>query len=316
VFTDIKKLQIFVTIVEEGSFTRAAERLRVAQPWISVQLRQLEDMMDAVLLERSKGKLLKLSEAGEQLLPIARKLLAHCAVADDEIRSLRDRRRKLLLGVDLITLYIPERNNLIREFVSRNSDIDLEVVSLTPKQLFDGLNSGQLDLILAPCPFPDEDVEILPLYEHEICLAIPHAVSEKYRGVEERGLTGVKLLCLPQSYNPTMARWLRSSLETAGVEWVVCPEMSYLGLIRYASTLGIATLSPDLSSSLPEIDRELEFRSLRKHGSLSVRWGLMRRPGHHEKALERLWRMAARSARQFSAQSTSVSPPRSFESIT
>jgi len=280
-----------------------------------VQLRQLEDMMDAALLERSKGKLLRLSEAGEQLLPIAKKLLNHCAMADDEIRSLRTRRRKLLLGVDHITLYIPERNKLIREFVSRNSDIDLEIVSLTPKQLFDGLNSGQLDLILAPCPFPGGEVEILPLYEYEICLAVPRAVSEKYSGVEENGLSGVKLLCLPQSYNPTMLEWLQASLETSGVQWVVCPEMSYPALIRYASTLGIATLSPDLSLSVPEIDRQMEFRSLRKHGALSVRWGLMRRPGYHEKALERLWRMAVRSGHEFADQAAGVSPSRSLESI-
>jgi hypothetical protein len=66
--------------------------------------------------------------------------------------------------------------------------------------------------------------------------------------------------------------------------------------MRYSSMVGVATLSPDLSSTLPELEREMEFKSLRKHGALSVQWGLMRRPGHRQKALEKLWRVAARES--------------------
>ncbi|RYE56585.1 MAG: LysR family transcriptional regulator, partial [Rhizobiaceae bacterium] len=60
-YLEIKKLRAFVTIVEEGSVTRAAERLNVAQPWVSVQLQRLEDMIGAVLVERAKGRLVKLT---------------------------------------------------------------------------------------------------------------------------------------------------------------------------------------------------------------------------------------------------------------
>jgi DNA-binding transcriptional LysR family regulator len=295
VFTDIKKLQTFVTIVEEGSFTRAAERLGVAQPWISVQLRQLEHMVDGVLLERSKGKLLKLSETGRELLPIAKRLLEHCEVAGDEIEALRNRRQRLLLGVDPITFYMPERDQLIRDFIARNPEVELHIVNQSPRELFEGLQSGRFDLILAPDPHPDEDVEVLPLYEHEILLAVPAGVREQYRMVDEHGPHGAKVLCLPASYNPTMAIWLKTTVGLSDVRWIISPEVSFPGLVRYAALLGVATLSPDFSSLIPEM-RDMELKSLRGHVSLDIRWSLMRRPGYQHKAAERLWRLATNSS--------------------
>src|SRR5262249_26839202 len=155
-----------------------------------------------------KGKLLRLSETGKELLPIAKRLLEQCAVADEEIRALRNRRQRLLLGVDPITFYMPERDQLIREFIARNPEVELHIVNQSPKELFEGLKNGRFDLVLAPQPCPDEEVESLPLYDHEIFLAVPVAVREQYRTVEDHGLAGMKVLCLPASYNPTMAHWL------------------------------------------------------------------------------------------------------------
>ena len=123
-FLEIKKLKAFVTIVEEGSVTRAAERLNVAQPWVSVQLQRLEDMMGAILVERAKGRLVKLTAKGEELLPIAKRLLASHDEAASEIRAIMDRdRARLSLGVDPITLYMPERNDLIMQFMKRMPNV-------------------------------------------------------------------------------------------------------------------------------------------------------------------------------------------------
>ena len=87
-FTDIRKLRTFVAVVEEGSLTGAAERLNVAQPWISVQIKQLEEMLDLVLLERSRGKAVQLSPAGRKFIGVAQRLLASCELASKEIASL------------------------------------------------------------------------------------------------------------------------------------------------------------------------------------------------------------------------------------
>ena len=72
---ELRLLRSFVAIVEEGSLTRAAGRLHLAQQSLSQQLRQLEAQYGAALLERtSRG--VRLTAVGRVLLPEARKLLA------------------------------------------------------------------------------------------------------------------------------------------------------------------------------------------------------------------------------------------------
>lgn len=295
-FTDVKKIKTFVAIVEEGSFTGAAERLNMAQPWVSVQLKQLEEMLDLTLVERSKGKLVKLSPSGREFFPIAKKLLASCSEATEEIRALRNRDRgKLVLGVDPITLYIPARNHLITQFMSQAADTELQIVSRTPTELFDGLRTGEFDLILTSSPSPDEEeVEVLPLYEYELRLLVPKAHADRYEPSMRGSLADAHILTLPDSYHPPMFSWLKATLASSNVKWTECPESSFQALIHYAAMLGIATLTPDFSESIPEMRTEMEIRPV-KDASLKVRWGLMRRPGYRKKAPESFWRMAAKT---------------------
>jgi DNA-binding transcriptional LysR family regulator len=286
-FTEVKKLQTFVAIVEEGSFTGAAERLNVAQPWVSVQLKQLEDMLELSLMERQKGKLVKLTAHGSEFLAIARKLLAACNEATGEFSALRNRDRKsLVLGVDPITLYMPGRNELITQFMQRHSDIDLQIISRSPSELFAGLRNLEFDLILASYPSADEDVETMPLYDYELQLLVPKASAHLY----DR-LAGAQILTLPDSYHPGLYDWLRDKVGPLGVKWIHCPEDSFPALLRYAAMLGIAVLTPDFGERSPVVNSELEVRPI-TDASLTVRWGLMRRNGFCRSAAEAFWQMA------------------------
>src|SRR4029079_13639663 len=77
---ELRHLRYFVAIAEEGSFTRAAERLWVAQPGLSTQVRRLESELGVRLLERhSRG--VDLTGAGELFLERARAVLAAADVA-------------------------------------------------------------------------------------------------------------------------------------------------------------------------------------------------------------------------------------------
>src|SRR6266545_3406181 len=74
-FMDISKLRIFTTIARIGNFTRAAELLYLTQPTVSQQLATLEAHIGAPLIERLPRRL-KLTPAGEALLPYAEQILA------------------------------------------------------------------------------------------------------------------------------------------------------------------------------------------------------------------------------------------------
>jgi DNA-binding transcriptional LysR family regulator len=291
-FTEVKKLQTFVAIVEEGSFTGAAEKLHIAQPWVSVQLKQLEEMLGLTLMERQKGKLLRLTAHGREFLEIARKMLAACSEATGEFTALRNKDRKhLVVGVDPITLYMPGRNELITGFMERHRDIELQIVSRTPSELFAGLRNLEFDLILTSHPDPAEEVETLPLYQYELRLMVPKASADRYDTSRRGGLAGAQILTLPDSYHPGLYDWLRSTVGPLGVKWMQCPEDSFPALIRYAAMLGVAVLAPDFGERSPVAQSEMEVRRLGA-APLTVRWSLMRRTGFCKTAAEAFWRMA------------------------
>ena len=83
----LSQLAYFVAVAEEGSFTRAAERVGVAQPSLSQQVKALETDLGALLLHRARGKV-GLTASGETLLPVARRMLADAETARREIREL------------------------------------------------------------------------------------------------------------------------------------------------------------------------------------------------------------------------------------
>ncbi|MEU7013952.1 LysR family transcriptional regulator [Streptomyces sp. NPDC046385] len=90
---ELRQLRYFVSVVEEGGFTRAAARLHLAQPGLSAQIRQLEKELGQPLLDRS-GRSVTPTEAGRAVLPYARAALA----AADAVRETVDAYTGLLRG--------------------------------------------------------------------------------------------------------------------------------------------------------------------------------------------------------------------------
>src|SRR5512142_1189651 len=81
---ELRQLAVFVAVAEEGSFTRAADRLHVVQSAVSAGVRNLERELGTRLFDRSTHKV-ALSDAGRALLPEARATLAAAAAARDAI---------------------------------------------------------------------------------------------------------------------------------------------------------------------------------------------------------------------------------------
>ncbi|MET0451626.1 MAG: LysR family transcriptional regulator [Mycobacterium sp.] len=83
----LRRLDLFCAVVDEGGVTRAAERLQVAQPWVSAQIRALENTLDARLFVRD-GRRLALTEAGARFYTWAKEALAGSAQVQRDIKDL------------------------------------------------------------------------------------------------------------------------------------------------------------------------------------------------------------------------------------
>src|SRR5690242_19549198 len=107
---DIHKLRIFVMIVRLGNCTRAAEMLHMTQPTVSQQIAALESQIGAPLIER-QTRHLRLTAAGEALLPYAEQMLAIADAAMEATRAavgLAGRSLFLGVGHTLATYLLPD----------------------------------------------------------------------------------------------------------------------------------------------------------------------------------------------------------------
>ncbi|WP_229758478.1 LysR family transcriptional regulator [Peterkaempfera bronchialis] len=172
----LQQLVYFVAVSETRHFTRAAERAHVAQPSLSQQIRSLERELGAELFSRARGNI-ALTDAGEALLPLARRILADADTARHEVQELAQLRRgRVRLGAtpSLCTGLLPE---VLRAYHRRYPGIQLLIEEGGSRDLVRELATGSLDLALI----------ILPLQSHDPALATTELLREELVVVSAAG---------------------------------------------------------------------------------------------------------------------------------
>jgi DNA-binding transcriptional LysR family regulator len=142
---ELRQLEYFVTVAGEQNFTRAAERLHVAQPGISAQIRQLERELGQPLLDRA-GRVTTLTEAGKAVLPFARAALdavAGAREAVDELAGLLRGHVSVGMVVQCAALDLP---GLLAGFHQRYPAIEITLAEDNSDRLADGVRDGSYDL--------------------------------------------------------------------------------------------------------------------------------------------------------------------------
>jgi DNA-binding transcriptional LysR family regulator len=163
----VHQLRYFLAVAEDGQFTRAAERLQVAQPSVSAQIRRLEKLLGTPLFHRGPGPV-TLTDAGATLLPIARRVVADLASIEDEISGLE----KLLSGhvavgatPSLSATLLP---TVLGRFHRLHPGVAIRVSEQGSPQLVDELLAGTLDLALAIAPVQLRGLVSVALAEEEL----------------------------------------------------------------------------------------------------------------------------------------------------
>ena len=178
-----QQLAYFLAVAETRHFTRAAEQMRVAQPSLSQQIRALERDVGAGLFHRIRGNV-TLTEAGETLLPIARRIIAETETAYRAIRELDELGRgRVRLGAtpSLCTGLLPA---MLAAFRRDYPGIELVLHESGSRDLQTALSEGGLDLamIVDSRVHDDSRLESRALFVEDLVVISPKDAPAPVRG--------------------------------------------------------------------------------------------------------------------------------------
>ena len=177
---DVRQLDMFRAVVEEGAFTRAAERLHVSQSAISRQLQLLEHELGTLLLHRT-GRGVRLTPDGEVLLSTAKRVDSELQDAVLQITGARELQHGLvsLGGGMTVALYIFPK--LLKRFRSRYKNVEVRIATGETDRLLRLLRARQVDLSLLTLPIVATDLEVQPVLKEEMVVvtAARHALTRE-----------------------------------------------------------------------------------------------------------------------------------------
>jgi DNA-binding transcriptional LysR family regulator len=179
---EFRNLRYFVAVAEELHFSRAAERLYIAQPALSEQIRRLERDLGVELLRRTTRKV-ELTPAGEEFLVRARRILAEADAAMGEAeRAARGEVGRLRVST-LGTAGIESVPRIMRAFGAERPNVALDLIPVSLEDHSGGLHDGATDVAFVWRPFRDDGLAFEPVAEDPRVAVLPvgHRLADRDR---------------------------------------------------------------------------------------------------------------------------------------
>lgn len=202
---EIRHLRYFLAVAEERNFTRAAQRLFIAQPPLSRQIQQLEEELGVELFEKG-SRPLRLTEAGEFFQ-------AHAKVLLDKVNDLKTMtqrvgkiERTLSIGFVASTLYglLPE---IVRRYRAENQQVEVTFHEMTTMEQMRALKEGSIDVGFGRVKAEDPSIRRILLREERLIVALPfgHPLALLERPLKLKELVEETLIVYPKSPRPSFA---------------------------------------------------------------------------------------------------------------
>jgi DNA-binding transcriptional LysR family regulator len=215
---ELRHLRYFVAVARERNFTRAAEKLHIAQPPLSRQVRQLEDELGIDLIEAG-SRPLRLSEAGRLFYEQAVQVLERVDEMKAMIGRLHDADRgRFSVGFVGSTLYgkLPE---VIRSYRATRPGVELTLLELTSVEQIAALKEGRIDVGFGRIPLDDPGLHRQLLRNEKLVAAVPanHPVLARTKALRLADLAAEPLIVYPKAPRPSYADQVLSLFPEAGV---------------------------------------------------------------------------------------------------
>jgi DNA-binding transcriptional LysR family regulator len=219
IIVEIRHLRYFVAVANELNFTRAAERLNIAQPPLSRQIRQLEDEVGATLIDRD-SRPIRLTEAGRLLYEHAQQVLSGFDQLHGVVSQFAEAgRRRFVIGFVGSTLYglLPE---VIRRFRYAIADVDVSVQELTTLEQIAALREGRIDAGFGRLRIDDTAIRRIVLADEPLVAVVPAghrlATMESLQSLAD--IMGEPLIVYPRPGRPSYADQVLSILSDLGLQ--------------------------------------------------------------------------------------------------
>lgn len=255
----LDQLKILHAISNEGSFKKAAEKLYISQPAVSLQIQNLEKQLNKSIFYRDKRKA-RLTETGKLLIKYCDRILSLCeetCLALDELNTLQS--GALIIGASQTTgTYLMPR--LIGLFRHKYPQIEIELQVHSTRKIAWGIASGRIDLAIVGGEVPRElknALELTPYAEDELALILPvsHPFSSlKY--IQKEDLYRLRFIAL--NTQSTIRNVIENTLTQNGIDssyFKIEMELNSIEAIKNAVHSGLGAAFVSVSA----ISKELEL---------------------------------------------------------
>lgn len=215
---ELRHLRYFVAVAEELHFSRAAERLHVAQPAVSEQIRKLEKELGVQLLNRTPRSV-SLTEAGEALLGEARRVLRQAEVARLAARYARDRAATARLRVGYMASVLPARvPRALQRLAATTPNLEISLESGSCIDLLEGVRGERLDAAIVSLPAPTRGLRTMALGTQKAVAALPIGHSKSLEAeIRLDQMAPERIMVLPREANRPFYDVILSACRTAGL---------------------------------------------------------------------------------------------------
>jgi len=213
---ELRHLRYFLAVADERNITRAAERLHIAQPPLSRQIQQLEELLGVALFVRG-SRPLELTEAGQHFRKHAEQLVTMSKNLIATTRQIGKVEAKFTMAFVGSTLYglLPE---VVRRFKQAHPQVDLSLVEMTTSEQMRALKAGEIDAGIGRIRYDDPSIRRILLRDEPLVAAVPY--GHPLAGLEElslQDLASETLILFPQGQRPNFADLILQAFHDRGL---------------------------------------------------------------------------------------------------
>jgi DNA-binding transcriptional LysR family regulator len=214
---ELRHFRAFIAVAEELHFARAAQRLGLSPPSLTVQIQELESGLAAELFIRTKRSV-RLSSAGEAFLPDARSALAQVERATATARRAgRGQLGRIAIGFVASAAYSDVLQRQVTTFRETHPDVHIDAAELPMNKIAAMVDAGTLDIAFVRLPLAlPPGLRAHVLLRDRFCLALPvhHHLARKRKPVEPREIAG-ETFVLPEQEAGTFEAGRRGGFQPA-----------------------------------------------------------------------------------------------------